>query len=486
MESFTVRPTFPWNGACGRGKTLPSEAAATAARGEVIEDIADTAESDVSRDLGLLIVSSVPALCSLPCSLLSRSNNAPKAEVACRCIHRLGVARRRTVAAAVVWRAEMRAAFYDFAWYFDFRLKRIVTRLLLAAARVVWDTARLLLVGLVSRCVPVGRPLPDVANHVIDAIAVRRKGEHRGSADEAVVAAVLVREIPLPRVGAMPSAGRKLVAPGEVGAVKAAARRVFPLGLGWQIPSRPFRVGERVSESDVHNGMIVKPVDIALGTVRMAPVRPLEQCPPLTPISEIDGMFRRSEDERTCENHMRQRVRVIPWIGSDFREGDMAGRLDERLELPVGDGRAVDPEAVDPDSMRGRFFGIVPVRPHPELAARDEDHGVAGRGVLCFAFFPNHILACAHMVLPIVPIDIAMKFRFPFIPVDSRRYWHDSPLTRSPLRRRASGRSRCCHRTENSGQSGYLRGGILTSRDSALRARSNNVGSHRMPRCQTA
>ena len=71
---------------------------------------------------------------------------------------------------------------------------------------------------------------------------------------------------------------------------------------------------------------------------------------------------------------MRQRARIILRIGRNFGEGDVAGRLDEFLELPVRHRRAVDPELVDADAMDRRLFRIVLVRAHAERAAGNLYH----------------------------------------------------------------------------------------------------------------
>ena len=68
-------------------------------------------------------------------------NDAAEADVARRGIDRLRVTRRRTVAAAVVGRAQMRAALQDPARDPRFRLAGIVALILAAAARVLGDAA---------------------------------------------------------------------------------------------------------------------------------------------------------------------------------------------------------------------------------------------------------------------------------------------------------------------------------------------------------
>ncbi len=59
----------------------------------------------------------------------------------------------------------------------------------------------------------------------------------------------------------------------------------------------------------------------------------------------------------------------------------MTGGANERLELPVGDRRPVDPEGIDGNAMDGRFFGIVLVRSHAKCAAGNEHH--AGMAIVC-------------------------------------------------------------------------------------------------------
>src|SRR6185295_1035694 len=109
-----------------------------------------------------------------------------------------------------------------------------------------------------------------------------------------------------------------------------------------------------------------------------APVRAELEVPPLAPVARIDRMLGRRENERTRLEHVRQRAGIILRLRLDFREGDVAGRVDELAELTIGDRRAVDPEAVNGYAMRRGFLGIVMVRPHAERAAGDDDHAVAG------------------------------------------------------------------------------------------------------------
>ena len=106
--------------------------------------------------------------------------------------------------------------------------------------------------------VPVGRPFPDVADHVVEAVAVRRKRPDRRGALVAVRREVLVRERPLPGVRHLAPVRRELVAPGELGAVQPAARGELPFGLGRQLLARPGRVGLGIAVGDMDDRMLVE------------------------------------------------------------------------------------------------------------------------------------------------------------------------------------------------------------------------------------
>src|SRR6185503_13295133 len=173
----------------------------------------------------------------------------------------LGVARRGPIAAAVVGGAEVRAALEHLARDADAGLAGVVARLLAPAARIARHAAWLGCVGLVPRGVPVGGPFPDVADHVVEAVAVGWEGRDRRRATVAVGDQVLAWEFALPGVGHMPAARRELVAPGELRAVEAAARGVLPFGLRRQRLAGPRGVGLCVAVGDMDHGVLVKPAN---------------------------------------------------------------------------------------------------------------------------------------------------------------------------------------------------------------------------------
>jgi hypothetical protein len=89
----------------------------------------------------------------------------------------------------------------------------------------------------------------------------------------------------------------------------------------------------------VHDRMIVEPFDPRASPVRVTPIGPEAKLPPLAPVVQIDLTRRRPEHGRARFEHIRQRARVLFRIQCDLRESDVARRLDELAELPVGDGR---------------------------------------------------------------------------------------------------------------------------------------------------
>src|SRR5262245_39008295 len=134
-----------------------------------------------------------------------------------RGIDRLRMARGRAVAAAVVGGTKVRAALDHLAGYLDARLARVVARTFGSAARILGNAARLRRIGLVLLRIPVGGPFPDVADHVVDAVAVGRERRHRRGALVPVLTQVMERKFALPGIGHRSAARRELLAPGELG-----------------------------------------------------------------------------------------------------------------------------------------------------------------------------------------------------------------------------------------------------------------------------
>src|SRR4051812_13893769 len=99
-----------------------------------------------------------------------RPHDQPEAEVGDRGVNRLSHACRRSVAAAVIGRAEMRATFGDLARDTLRGAARIEARFFRRAARI--DRRAAWTIKLAVLLIPVGGPLPDVAGHVVKPVTV--------------------------------------------------------------------------------------------------------------------------------------------------------------------------------------------------------------------------------------------------------------------------------------------------------------------------
>src|SRR4051795_165875 len=93
------------------------------------------------------------------------------------------------------------------------------------------DSAAASLGYLMTIGIPIGRPFPDVADHVECAVAIGGKLADRSCAGIPVGHQILNREFALPVVGEHPPLWGELVAPGESLTFEAGARRKLPLRL---------------------------------------------------------------------------------------------------------------------------------------------------------------------------------------------------------------------------------------------------------------
>src|ERR1700740_1727841 len=100
-----------------------------------------------------------------------------------------------------------------------------------------------------------------------------------------------MRKGTLPGVRHLLAARSKFIAPGELGAVEPAAGCEFPLRFGRQVLARPFRIGHRVAIGNVNDGMIIEPGERAARAEGPLPIRAELECPPLTPVAEIDRVL---------------------------------------------------------------------------------------------------------------------------------------------------------------------------------------------------
>src|SRR5690349_2582504 len=99
--------------------------------------------------------------------------DTPEPDMASRRIDRLRHACRRAVTPAIIRGAQMRPAFYHLAWNPDVRHLRIAASFPGPATRILHGAAAA--VDLPTFLIPVGRPLPDIARHIVKPVAICRK-----------------------------------------------------------------------------------------------------------------------------------------------------------------------------------------------------------------------------------------------------------------------------------------------------------------------
>src|SRR6478609_9862465 len=108
----------------------------------------------------------------------------------------------------------MRAAFDDLSWNFHVGRSGVIAVGLAATARILRDAASLRGICLMLWRIPIGRPFPDVPDHVVEAIPIRRERVHRRSALKTVGICVLAREFTLPGIGHVTAGRCEFIAPG--------------------------------------------------------------------------------------------------------------------------------------------------------------------------------------------------------------------------------------------------------------------------------
>src|SRR3954447_4512850 len=145
--------------------------------------------------------------------LASAPADAADADMAHSGFDHLRVARGWPIASAIARRAEEAAALHHPARNPDLRLRWIEGQLHRRAARIVGRAAGLGRIGRMARHEPVGGPLPDIARHIEQSVAIRRIAADRRAAGAAVGLESPPGEGALPGIRLVQAARRKLVAP---------------------------------------------------------------------------------------------------------------------------------------------------------------------------------------------------------------------------------------------------------------------------------
>src|SRR5262249_57380690 len=90
---------------------------------------------------------------------------------------------------------------------------------------------------------PIAGPLPDIADHVEEPVAVGWKGSDRRGSGVAIAGEILVREVALPDISHVAAVRRQLLAPGEFGPLATAPLGQFPFALRPPLLSGPGALG---------------------------------------------------------------------------------------------------------------------------------------------------------------------------------------------------------------------------------------------------
>src|ERR1043166_5222807 len=113
----------------------------------------------------------LPNRCRCRAAALFHPDNAAKAEMACGGIDRLRHARGGARALAGMGRAKVRSAFHHFARNLNFWRMGIITFLPLPASGI--ETRAAGMRNFTVFLIPILRPFPDVARHVVKTIGIR-------------------------------------------------------------------------------------------------------------------------------------------------------------------------------------------------------------------------------------------------------------------------------------------------------------------------
>ncbi len=214
--------------------------------------------------------------------------------------------------------------------------------------------------------VVVGTQLPHISRHVEQLKGVGGITFHGGTESVAVQLGVFIREISLPVIAQRLVTGLSFIAPDEVELGFAAARRVFPLGLGGQTFPRPFCIGQGIVKVHTHYRMIIQTFDAAALARRSAPVRRRIPSPPVHVISRFVGIALRlgigNEHQGALFERKRrqigQRLRgEILFFRIAFGKSHVSRGFHKRAELRICHFRLIDPKSPHSDFVLRFFLG---------------------------------------------------------------------------------------------------------------------------------
>ena len=219
-------------------------------------------------------------------------------------------------------------------------------------------------------------PLPDVADHVVQAVAIGRKRADRrgarrsrrasGSATGTVPATCLPSTGPLGR-SSSPHANRAPSSPPR-------AARSHSASVGRDLPAQ-HAYSSASSYATCVTGCSSRPSNVAARSFGSVPARSRLIAPPHQRIQR-NGPVGGLEDSRPRNQQRWIRVRVVEGIRRALGHRQVAGGLHETTELGHGDRMRIYPEALDADSAHWQLLGIEVLRAHQKIATGYPAHAV--------------------------------------------------------------------------------------------------------------
>src|SRR5690554_612068 len=198
----------------------------------------------------------------------------------------------------------------------------------------------------------VARPLPDVADHIAQPVAVGLERIDRRCPHKPIECQILPRKLTLPGIRPKTPLGGKFLPPCIPRSLQPAARRVLPLRLARQRLAGPPGIGARIRIRHMNHRMRRTPLHTALRPLRAPPTRPRHIGPPRAPVPQAHRALRRTEYQRPWDQLLRVDPRIVPPIRPALRHRYVAGRLDEARKISISHRAFVDPEPVNLPPMR--------------------------------------------------------------------------------------------------------------------------------------
>ena len=149
--------------------------------------------------------------------------------------------------------------------------------------------------------IPIAAPLPNVSGHIVEAESIRCVLCHRGDPLKSILSRVpaLHREFTLENIGLKFTIWLQLISPGIQLPSPATSRCKLPLRLRREAFTRPCGIGLGIRIGNLHDGIVLTPLEITFRSGRVPPLRTGKVTPPLEIIVQLHRLGRGREDRGT-------------------------------------------------------------------------------------------------------------------------------------------------------------------------------------------